>query len=150
MQSSRKRKRSAIEALSAVVPSTVHLFEGKVADLERRTAAGFSRGSARIEGTGTCRGSVMWMEFQNEFLIARTGVAEDVRVRVMVPDLLVLLEEESGLALSTEDLRYGMRICALGLPAPRELKTAQALRYVGPRAFGYDMDFVPLPGDLSS
>jgi len=35
------------------------------------------------------------------------------------------------------------------MPAPAELKTAQALAVVGPEAFGYQNEsFYPLPGDL--
>ena len=35
----------------------------------------------------------------------------------------------------------------LGIPAPEALKSAAAMRSVGPAAFGYDdVEFVPLPG----
>ena len=39
-------------------------------------------------------------------------------------------------------------VAVIGLPAPRELKTAAALKVVGPPAFGYDIPFTPMPGDL--
>ena len=54
-----------------------------------------------------------------------------------------------SVVLSTERLRYGLRLAMLGLPAPAELKTEAALRSVGPRAFGYDEPFRPLAGDLA-
>jgi DUF917 family protein len=34
----------------------------------------------------------------------------------------------------------------IAVPAPEQLKTATALNVVGPKAFGYDLDFRPLPG----
>ena len=37
-----------------------------------------------------------------------------------------------------------LRVTVLGIPAPAQLRTPRALEYVGPRAFGYDMDFRPL------
>ena len=37
----------------------------------------------------------------------------------------------------TEMLRYGLRVAVLAMPAPRELKTPEALAVVGPGAFGY-------------
>jgi DUF917 family protein len=46
-------------------------------------------------------------------------------------------------------LRYGLRVAVLGLPAPKELKSAAALAVVGPPAFGYEeIAFQPLPGQL--
>ena len=65
-----------------------------------------------------------------------------------MPDLITLVSLEDGEPIGTESLRYGMRVAVLALPAPKELKTPEALAVVGPRAFGYAVDFVPLPGDL--
>jgi DUF917 family protein len=50
--------------------------------------------------------------------------------------------------VGTESLRYGLRVAVLGMPAPRELKNPAALAVVGPAAFGYDVAFEPMPGDL--
>lgn len=40
--------------------------------------------------------------------------------------------------MQTEEVRYGMRVTLLLLPAPPLLRTPQALAVVGPAAFGYD------------
>jgi DUF917 family protein len=45
-------------------------------------------------------------------------------------------------------LRYGLRVAVIAMPAPKELKTPQALAVVGPAAFGYDVEFQPMDGDL--
>ena len=47
----------------------------------------------------------------------------------------------SGEAIGTETLRYGQRVTVIALPAPSLLMTKKGLRHVGPRAFGYDLDF---------
>ncbi|MBO68968.1 MAG: hypothetical protein CL398_11745 [Acidiferrobacteraceae bacterium] len=66
-----------------------------------------------------------------------------------VPDLITLVDVETGEPIGTEMLRYGLRVAVIGMPAPIELKTPQALSVVGPAAFGYeDVTFRPLPGDL--
>ena len=65
-----------------------------------------------------------------------------------VPDLITIVSLDDGEAVGTESLRYGLRVAVLGMPAPKELKTPEALEVVGPRAFGYDMDFIPMAGDL--
>lgn len=53
-----------------------------------------------------------------------------------------------GHPLQTEDLRYGLRVSILGLPAHPLLRTPEALAVVGPAAFGYDdVKYQPLAED---
>ena len=145
MDGARSQKRPTVDAILEVVPTGRRLFEGKIVDVVRRTVAGFARGLIRVVGLGANAGQRLEIEFQNEYLIARR---DDGRVLLTVPDLVVLVEQESGRALGSEAVRYGLRVDVLGLPAAHEVKTARALAVVGPRAFGYDVDFHPLPGDL--
>lgn len=46
-----------------------------------------------------------------------------------------------GDPITTEAVRYGMRVGAVVLPANPMLKTAEALKFVGPKAFGFDMSY---------
>lgn len=118
------------------------LFRGKVVDIARRMEGGFARGSILIEGLGDHRGGSLTIEFQNEYLIAR----RDEELLAVVPDLICIVDGETGEPVTTEVVRYGLRVAVLGMPAPRKLKSPEALAVVGPRAFGYDVDFVALPG----
>src|SRR5437660_9392337 len=59
----------------------------------------------------------------------------------MSPDLICVLDTVSGNAVGTETIRYGMRATVVALPAPPVFLTAKGLEHVGPRAFGYDLDF---------
>jgi DUF917 family protein len=121
------------------------LFDGKVADVSRRTVAGFARGALRIEGAGDDSGSVVEIEFQNENLIAwRDGTAI-----ATVPDLIVLVDAETGQPITTEDVRYGNRVVVLGLPCDERWCSPAGLAVVGPRAFGYDLDHVAVPRSMS-
>src|SRR5437867_777239 len=45
-------------------------------------------------------------------------------------------------AIGTETRRCGQRVRVVALPAPPVLTTPKCLTHVGPRAFGYDLDFV--------
>jgi uncharacterized protein len=113
------------------------LFRGKVKDVSRRTTEGFLRGFTEIEGLDTDRGHVFRLEFQNEFAVG----ALDGVVKAMVPEILCVLDSVSGEAVGTETLRYGQRVTVGVLPAPPLLMTERGLELVGPRAFGYDLDF---------
>jgi DUF917 family protein len=113
------------------------LFKGKIRDVARRTTEGFLRGTATLDGLDEFRGRGFGLAFQNEFAVGWL----DGEPRVMTPDLICVLDSVSGEAIGTETLRYGQRVTVLALPAPPVLLTPKGLEHVGPRAFGYDLDF---------
>ena len=115
----------------------VELFKGKVTDVDRTTTGGFLRGSAKIEGLDGDRGSTLELSFQNEWAVA----FRDGEPIAMTPDLICLLDTVSGEAIGTETVRYGQRVTTVALPAPAVLQTPKGLEHVGPRAFGYDLEF---------
>ena len=62
-----------------------------------------------------------------------------------VPDLIILLDLESGEPITTEVLRYGMRVAVMGFACHPLMRTEKALHVVGPQAFGYpDVEYQPL------
>ena len=85
----------------------------------------------------------MELHFQNEFAVAfRDGAPVG-----MSPEILSVMDSSTGEALGTEVIAYGQRVRVIALDAPAALKTRAALELVGPRAFGFDLDFRPLfPG----
>jgi DUF917 family protein len=113
------------------------LFGGKVVDVARRATEGFLRGAARMEGLDADRGRTFRVDFQNEFTVGWL----DHDVRVTVPDIICLMDSSTGEAIGTEALRYGQRVRVVALRAPAVQTTPKGLEHVGPRAFGYDMDF---------
>jgi hypothetical protein len=133
-----------VPAILAVTDG-VALLRGRLVDVERRLTAGFARGLVRIAGTGGDAGRDVTIAFQNENLIAWEG-PERQHMLATVPDLISLVDEETGDPITTEITRYGLRVAVLAIPAPMQLKTPDALAVVGPAAFGYDVPFTPLPG----
>jgi DUF917 family protein len=118
------------------------LFRGKIVDIERRFHGGQDWGTLKMDGVETDGGRHAELSFKNEYLILRV----DGEVVLTVPDLITLVETRTGTPITTEVVRPGLRVSALGLQSTPLLRTPEALRVVGPRAFGYDMDFVPLAG----
>jgi len=119
----------------------VRLFEGRVTDVDRRTEGGFARGQATIEGLDGYQGHAMTLKFQNEFLMAER---EDGSPRAMTPDLICLLDLETGQPITTEQMAYGYRVIVFGLPCDPKWRTERGLSLVGPRYFGYEMDYQPI------
>ena len=140
----RAARRAHIDPVSAACDATggMRIFHGKVTDVHRRLVAGFARGELRLDGLGEWRGRSLRVAFQNENLIAW----EDDAVAATAPDLVCLVDELTAEPVTTEVVRYGLRVAVLGIPAPPLLRTEQALAVVGPRAFGYDVEYRPLPG----
>ncbi len=118
------------------------LMTGKIVDLERHLKGGFAVGHIFIQGFGDFQNDTGRIDIQNEFLVFHRN---DL-VEVCVPDLIVVLDVDTGMPITTEVLRYGQRIAVLALPCDDLLRTPQALEVVGPAAFGYpDITFTPMP-----
>lgn len=128
-----------LEAILEACPGNV-LFSGKVVDLDRRTTGGFARGAVTIDGLDDFAGGRMVIDFQNENLIATV----DGETVCTVPDLICAVATDGGEPVTTELMRYGLRVTILGFPAPDLWTTPQGLAEAGPRHFGYDTDYIPL------
>lgn len=117
------------------------LMTAKIVDLERHLKGGFAVGHLSLEGFGAFQGDSGRIDLQNEFLV----FSRNHEVEVCTPDLIVVLDSDTGLPITTEMLRYGQRIAILGLPAHELMRSPEALEVVGPKAFGYDdITFKPL------
>ena len=109
------------------------LMTAKIIDLQRHLKGGFAVGHMALEGFGDFLGDNGRIDLLNEFLVFwRNDLVE-----VCTPDLIVVLDSDTGLPITTEMLRYGQRIAVLGLPAHPLMRSAEALKVVGPTAFGY-------------
>ena len=128
-----------LDAILATCPGKI-LFSGKVMDIDRRTTAGFARGTLTIDGLDSFSGEQMVIDFQNENLIAR----RDGEIVCIVPDLICAVATDVGEPVTTELMRYGLRVTILGFPAPELWTTEEGLAVAGPRAFGYETDYIPL------
>lgn len=142
IRGTRERHEDAATAVAARFEGRV-LIRGKVVDTERNTLGGFVRGRSRIEGTGGDEGSELELEFQNENLVAY----RDGRLVATVPDLICVLDADTGEPITTEALRYGFRVAVVGLPCDPRWRTEEGLALVGPRYFGYDADYAPIVAD---
>ncbi len=127
-----------VGAITKMLGASV-VFTGRVRDIDRRTIGGFARGSARFDGLDDWKGHSFKLDFQNEFLMAE----RDGAMICSTPDLITLLEAESGNPVTADSLRYGLRLVALAFPCNPQWQTPEGIALVGPRYFGYDTDYTP-------
>jgi DUF917 family protein len=130
---------SPVAALIAEL-GAFQLVAGKVLDVERHTTSGFVRGSVVIEGLGEDTGRLIRLELQNENLVA----LERGRVLASVPDLITVLDSETADAILTETIRYGQRVTVIAFACDPVWRTESGIAVAGPRAFGYDFDYLPV------
>ena len=138
------------EAVAAAVGSPVaaviaavgafRLVGGKVLDVRREVTGGFMRGSVVIEGLGQDAGRLIRLELQNEHLVA----LERGRLLASVPDLITMLDSETADAISADRVSYGQRVVVIAFGCDPIWRTERGIAAVGPQAFGYDFDFVPV------
>lgn len=137
------------------------LFRGKIVAVERRLFKGHSYGEVHIASVSTeeddgagivgrvpaiATGGLMKIPFKNENIYAE-HVAEDGTSRIIaaVPDLVCVLDKESGKALGVPEFKYGYQVIVLGITcSPRWTETPRGLAIGGPKAFGYDIEYKPL------
>jgi len=138
----REAKQKGKTPLQAALESTQGylLFKGKMIDVSRWITQGFAKGKVTIEGIEEYRGQKMTIDFQNENLIAKIGD----EVKASVPDLIVVLDLETGEPITTERHRYGYRVAVIGIPCDKKWRTKEALEIVGPKYFGYNIEYKPI------
>lgn len=137
----RKLQEDPIAAICALEGGR-RIFNGKITDLKRHLRGGFAVGDIALAGFDEWSGETADVAIQNEFLIFR----REGKVEVCVPDLIVLLDVDTGYPITTEMLRYGQRVAVVAIPCHDLLRTERALEVVGPSAFGYpEIQFSPMP-----
>jgi uncharacterized protein len=128
------REHSNAIPLICAAEQGVHLMDAKIIELKRHLRGGFAVGEIALEGIDAHTGARAQVVFQNEFL----SFERDGEIEVSVPDLIVILDVDTGHAITTEVLRFGQRVAVMALPSHPLLRTSEALAVVGPQAFGLD------------
>ncbi|WP_017932113.1 DUF917 domain-containing protein [Robiginitomaculum antarcticum] len=112
---------------------------GKVIDKATRIIGGYDIGEATIEAFDGI-GENLSVNIKNEYLLARIGD----KVVASVPDLITIVDFETGAPINAERLRYGQRVCVFATGCPEFYRSKAALKVVAPRCFGFNIDYVPL------
>lgn len=115
------------------------IFQGKVIDKATRIIGGYDIGEASIQRFDNS-GEPLKISIKNEYLLATQGG----KVLTSVPDLIVIVDYETGTPINAERLRYGHRVAVFAVGCPEFYQTPEALRVVAPRCFGFDVNYVPL------
>ncbi|KAF8964893.1 hypothetical protein BDZ97DRAFT_1918596 [Flammula alnicola] len=145
----------------------VCLFVGKIIDVSREVRAGFTWGQVRIarlradeledtevnddtpsfseDAQEVVADATMLIPFQNENLCAYMENPDGSRkVVASVPDLITILDSQSGSHLGTPEYSYGLRVTVIALAGHPLWRPENGLKVGDPSAFGLYHAFVPL------
>jgi len=153
-----KRQENDLENISAAIiklQGGKHLFTGKIVDVKREVRAGFTWGSITVAPLSSLeeesiraksapsQGSNLVVTFQNENLVAEMQDANlgSKQLLAVAPDLIAVLDSQSGSSLGTHEYRYGLRVTVIALSGSPLWTTEKGLAKGGPAAFGLDIPF---------
>lgn len=151
----RQNKVDFIQAIAGETPVKL-LYTGKVIDVTRDVSRGYTIGKCVLAplsaeeqqdaqpGAAT-ESRHLIIPFQNEYLAARfvaPGQPEDEgEMACTVPDLISILGQD-GEALGSPELRYGLRVQVIAMPAsPIWTKTERGLQVGGPEFFQLGVEY---------
>lgn len=116
------------------------LFRGVVTRATWKDEAGFTLGEVQLKGTDEWAGSEYRVWYKNEHMASW----RDGRPDVTVPDLICLLDAESGQPLINPEVTGGAAVAVIGFPAPAAWRNEGGLAIFGPRYAGVDREYVPI------
>ena len=129
----------AIEA-ARLAGDGYRLFEGTVTEFSWKDEAGFLIGQVVLEGAGGFAGRGCRVDYTNEHLVAWV----DGKVAATVPDLITLVDRNTGMPIGNPGFENGQAVVALGFRCDPIWRTAAGLAVFEPRYWGYDLPYVPI------
>ncbi len=97
-------------------------------------------GTTHLKGLGDFEGHTMSVWFKNENHI----VWKDNEPYVTSPDIVSLVELETGEPKTNTAITAGDAMAVVGMKGVEAFRTARGLQILGPEHFGFDIDYVPI------
>lgn len=116
------------------------VFRGRVTSFAWEERDGFTWGELELSGEATDAGSVYRVWSKNENLMAWRDGEPDVTT----PDLICCFSTETGEPVTNPRHDPGAGVAVVGIPAAAQWRIPAGVATLGPRHFGFDVDYVPL------
>ena len=116
------------------------VFRGRVDSFTWEERDGFTWGELELAGAGPDEGSAYRVWSKNENLMAWRDGAPDVTT----PDLICCFSAETGGPITNPHYSPGALVDVVGVQAAAAWRSERGLAVLGPRHFGFDVDYLPL------
>jgi hypothetical protein len=116
------------------------LFKGEVIERRWEDRGGYFWGEHDLAGIDEFAGHSFRVWFKNENHISWL----DGQPHVTSPDILAIVDLDGFAPLVTPAIHDGQRLAVIGIPGRAAFRTPAGLELMGPRHFGFDLDYVPI------
>ncbi|TKJ29762.1 MAG: hypothetical protein CEE40_07310 [Chloroflexi bacterium B3_Chlor] len=118
------------------------LFEGELTatEVEDEQAYAFGLGTHRLKGVGSHEGHTVSIWYKNEYHVSWM----DDKPFVTSPDSLIMVDLKTGEPAISYDFFVGDQVAVIGRGAHEAHRSAEGIQALGPRHFGFDLDYVPI------
>jgi DUF917 family protein len=135
----REDGRDGAAAVAAAAGGRV-VFRGRVTSFVWEERDGFTWGELELAGEAAHAGSSYRIWSKNENLLAWRDGAPDVTA----PDLICCFSAETGEPVTNPNHEPDTAVTVVGVPAALPWRNPVGVATLGPRHFGFDIDYVPL------
>ncbi len=115
-------------------------FGGRVTGKDWEDKDGVMVGITHIKGSGIYAEQTMDVWFLNENHVTWL----DGKPYVFSPDLIMMVDPETGEAYTNTEIKAGDPVAVLGCKAYPAFRSAKAIDFSGPRYWGFDFDYTPI------
>ncbi len=118
------------------------LFEGEITATEvaDEQAYAFGLGTHRLKGLGSHEGHTFSIWYKNEYHVSWM----DDKPFVTSPDSMIIVDFKTAEPAISYDFSLGDHVAVIGRQAHRAHRTKKGIQALGPRHFGFDIDYVPI------
>jgi len=116
------------------------LFEGKVSKKAWEDKEGYYWGTHTITGLEDFKETEFKIWFKNENHVSWLNG----KPYVTSPDMLIVVNRETGEPYANSDVAEGQHVAVIGLRAVEQFRSPKGIDILGPRHFGYEIDYTPI------
>jgi len=138
IRTERQKGRSPLEKLVAKLNGKL-LFVGTVTGKRWEDRDGYYWGYHEVTGESSFKGHSFKIWFKNENHVSWF----DNEPYVTSPDMLIVVTYPDCEPLYNPDIKEGMMVAVIGVPARKEFLCEKGLQVLGPRHFGFELDYRP-------
>ncbi|KAJ5287362.1 hypothetical protein N7478_003048 [Penicillium angulare] len=127
--------------------SAAILGQGKITSVERVLKTGHTYGVLEVEGTlRDGSKALIKIPFKNENAFVEAVSNEETKILASVPDLIAVIDAETGAGLGTPEYKYGLKVVIIAIAAsPHWTETKRGMELGGPGSMGFDeVTYVPI------
>ncbi|KAJ5093820.1 hypothetical protein N7456_009681 [Penicillium angulare] len=127
--------------------SAAILGQGKITSVERVLKTGHTYGVLEVEGTlRDGSKALVKIPFKNENAFVEAVLDGETKILASVPDLIAVIDAETGAGLGTPEYRYGLKVVIIAIAAsPHWTETERGMELGGAGSMGFDeITYVPI------